>query len=636
MLHLDEISLRLSRRLILDRASAVVPEGHRVGLVGRNGSGKTSLLRLISAEMIPEHGRVRLPRHMRIGTVAQEAPGGQSSLVDTVLAGDRRRSALLSELEKAADGHRIAEIHTRLGDIDAYSASARAKTILSGLGFREDLHGIPCAELPGGWRMRVALAAALFSNPELLLLDEPTNYLDLEGTIWLRSFIRNYRYTAIVVSHDRDFLNQTVNSILHLDRGKLHFYSGDFDSFEMQRRERRDLIGKLKKKQDKQRQHLQSFVDRFRYKQSKARQAQSRLKAIAKLKPIAEIVDDRVGPFAFPDPQRPLNPPLMRLDRVTAGYQPDRPILSHINVQIDTDDRIALLGPNGNGKSTFAKLLSGRLPAVTGSLSQHPKLRIGYFAQHQLEELDGNLSPYEYFSRLMPTATETQRRARLAMSGLGTELADARSATLSGGETTRLLLALATCQAQDLLILDEPTNHLDIDSRAALVLALNTYRGAVILISHDQHLIETVAEQLWLVAEGTVKPFDGDLNDYAQYVLGNVKPGRDSGGEAAEAASRQNGRNQRRVAASERARMAPMHKKMAEIEAAMAMVTEKIRILDRALGDAELYQTERIEAQRFAKKRAQLAAQLRQTESQWLEAYDELQSLERKNRTAES
>ena len=374
MLHINDLSFRLAGRLILDGASAAVPEGHRVGLVGRNGSGKTTLLRLIAGELAPEQGLVRLPRNTRIGTVAQEAPGGESSLLETVLEGDQERTTLLAELETSKDVHRIAEIHTRLADIAAHSAPARAAIILAGLGFAQETHGRPCSTLSGGWRMRVALAAALFANADILLLDEPTNYLDLEGTIWLRNFIRNYRHTVLIVSHDRDFLNLAVKSILHLDRGKLQLYAGGFDSFDRQRREKQSLIGKLKKKQDAQRRHLQSFVDRFRYKESKARQAQSRLKAIARLQPIAEMVDDRVTPFVFPDPVKPLAPPLIRFEGVAVGYEPSRPVLKGIDLRIDPDDRIALLGQNGNGKSTFAKLLCGRLPAMAGQMRHHAKL----------------------------------------------------------------------------------------------------------------------------------------------------------------------------------------------------------------------------------------------------------------------
>ena len=528
MITIKELSLRLAGRLIIDGASASVPARHRVGLVGRNGSGKTTLLRLIAGELAPEQGSVNLPRNARIGTVAQEAPAGETSLLATVLQADRQRSHLLAELESTTDAHRIAEIHIRLADIGAHSAPARAATILAGLGFAQAAQDGPCSRLSGGWRMRVALAAVLFSDPDILLLDEPTNYLDLEGTIWLKSFIRNYRHTVLVVSHDRDFLNHAVNSILHLERGKLHLYSGDFDSFEQQRREKQFRLGKLREKQEGQRRHMQAFVDRFRYKQSKARQAQSRLKAIARMERIAEMIEDRVLPFSFPGPAKPLSPPLIRFEGVAVGYQPAQPVLRNIQLRIDPDDRIALLGRNGNGKSTFAKLLCGQLPIMAGAMSRHPKLITGYFAQHQLDELDGSRSPYDYLRSLMPRATEAQRRARLGAYGFGSELSDTKCAALSGGETARLLFALAGFHAPHLLILDEPTNHLDIDSRTALVQALNDYPGAVVLISHDRHLIETTADRLLLVADGTVGTFEGDLDDYTEYVLERIRTGSET------------------------------------------------------------------------------------------------------------
>jgi ATP-binding cassette, subfamily F, member 3 len=504
MLHVNNLTYRVQGRMILDGASVAVPQGHKVGLVGRNGSGKTTLLKLIMGELTPDAGSASVPRRARVGSVAQEAPGGEESLLETVLAADKERHSLLSAAETAADPQTIADIQTRLADISAHAAPARAAVILDGLGFSEEQQNEPCSALSGGWRMRVALAAALFADPDVLLLDEPTNYLDLEGAIWLKSFIRNYRHTVVIVSHDRHLLNDAVQSILHLEQGKLTLYQGNYDSFEKQRREKQALQLKFKKKQDDARRHMMSFVDRFRYKASKARQAQSRLKAIEKLQPIAEMIEERVAPFIFPDPKKPLNPPLVRFENAAAGYLEDRPVLRNLDLRIDSDDRIALLGRNGNGKSTFAKLLCGRLAVMSGEM-RHPKqLSVGYFAQHQLDELDASRSPYDYFRGLMSGSSEAQRRAKLGAYGFGAATADTKCASLSGGEKARLLFSLASFHAPHILVLDEPTNHLDVDSREALIYAINDYEGCVVLISHDRHLIETTVDRLWLVAKGTV------------------------------------------------------------------------------------------------------------------------------------
>ena len=526
MLHINGLTYRIGGRLLLEDASVAIPAGHKVGLVGRNGAGKSTLFRLILGELQSESGGVSLPRNARIGTVAQEAPGGAESLIETVMAGDVELTALTAESEAATDPARIAEIQLRLADMDAHSAESRAATILGGLGFSEERQKGPCAALSGGWRMRVALAAALFGRPDVLLLDEPTNYLDLEGTIWLQSFIRDYPHTILMISHDRDLLNQAVNSILHLDRGKLIFYQGNYDSFERQRREKQALTIKQQRKQEDQRKHMMAFVERFRYKASKARQAQSRLKALSKLEPIAEIVTDRVAPFFFPNPEKAIAPPLARWEKTSVGYAEGQPVLKNITLRMDPDDRIALLGSNGNGKSTFAKLLCGKLPPMGGEMALPNRLTIGYFAQHQLDELSAERTPYSYFAELMPNASESQRRARLGAYGFGAQLADSRCETLSGGEKARLLFALASFHAPHILVLDEPTNHLDVDSREALVLAINDYEGAVVLISHDRHIIETCADRLWLVNEGTVKPFDGDMDDYTDLVLGKTRGAR--------------------------------------------------------------------------------------------------------------
>ncbi|HKQ94402.1 MAG TPA: ABC-F family ATP-binding cassette domain-containing protein [Aestuariivirgaceae bacterium] len=617
MLHIKELTYRIGERLILDKAAVAIPDGHKVGLVGRNGSGKTTLLKLIMGELVAETGSASVPRRARIGTVAQEAPGGEDTLIDVVLAADRERAALLLAAETAADPHDIAEIQTRLADIDAHAAPARAATILSGLGFSEARQNGPCSALSGGWRMRVALAAALFADPDVLLLDEPTNYLDLEGTIWLKSFIRDYAHTVLMVSHDRDLLNDAVGSILHLERGKLTLYQGNYDGFERQRRDKLALQVKFKKKQDEARRHMMAFVERFRYKASKARQAQSRLKAIAKLEPVAEVLEDHVAPFRFANAPRPLNPPLVRFEHAAVGYEANAPVLRNLDLRIDPDDRIALLGQNGNGKSTFAKLLCGRLPVMSGSMHHNKKLTVGYFAQHQLDELDASRSPYDYFRSLMPDKGEAQRRAALGSYGFGSALADSKCSRLSGGEKARLLMALAAFHAPHLLILDEPTNHLDVDAREALVLALAEFEGCVILITHDRHLIEATADRLWLVDGGTVAPFDGDIDDYTGYVLDRARQLR-------------RGNSSARAPKKEAARRdpAPLRKKIGDVDQAIAGLQEKIDILDRALGDPRLYAEDPRKAQEFAALRARLQTDLDQAERNWLGLQEELERLD--------
>jgi ATP-binding cassette subfamily F protein 3 len=611
MLHINGLTYRIGGRLLLEEATVAVPEGHKVGIVGRNGVGKSTLFRLILGEIPAESGTVTVPRHAKIGTVAQEAPGGPESLLATVMAGDAELAALTAEAQTATDPHRIADIQMRLADIEAHTAEARAATILSGLGFREEQQQGPCSALSGGWRMRVALGAALFARPDVLLLDEPTNYLDLEGTIWLKSFIRDYPHTIVLISHDRDLLNEAVSHILHLERGKLTLYQGNYDSFERQRREKQALTQKLKKKQEDQRKHMMAFVDRFRYKASKARQAQSRLKALSKLEPIAELIEDRVAPFFFPNPEKAIAPPLVKWDKVSVGYAENKPVLKNITLRLDPDDRIALLGSNGNGKSTFAKLLCGKLAAMGGEMTAPQRLTVGYFAQHQLDEISPERTPYFYFASLMPDAAESQRRARLGAYGFGAALADSRCDTLSGGEKARLLFALAAFHAPHILVLDEPTNHLDVDSREALIMAINEYEGAVILISHDRHIIETCVDELWLVSDGTVKRFDGDMDDYTRLVLEKARESR-----RGERAAKQAPVEQRHAP---RPSAAATQKAVEKLDRRMEDVRGKIEILDKALSDPEIFSKEPKKAADFSKLRARLAADLEALENEWLE-----------------
>ncbi|SFF92888.1 ATP-binding cassette, subfamily F, member 3 [Roseobacter denitrificans OCh 114] len=522
MLRINDISFSIEGRPLFEGASAVIPNGHKVGLVGRNGAGKTTLFKLIRGELTLDGGDLSLPTRAKIGGVAQEVPSSETSLLDTVLAADTERAALLQEAEAASDPTRIAEIQTRLADIDAWSAEGRAATILKGLGFDDDEQLKPCSDFSGGWRMRVALAAVLFAQPDLLLLDEPTNYLDLEGALWLEAYLAKYPHTVIIISHDRGLLNRAVGAILHLDERKLTFYQGPYDQFARQRAEQRALQAAMAKKQQARRDHMQAFVDRFKAKASKAKQAQSRLKMIEKMDMIAspEQVAKRV--FTFPEPEE-LSPPIISIEGGAVGYT-DTPVLNRLNLRIDQDDRIALLGRNGQGKSTLSKLLSDRLVLMQGKAVKANKLRIGFFAQHQVDELHVNETPLQHMISARPGVLHSKLRAQLAGFGLGPEQAETEVGRLSGGQKARLSLLLATLDAPHLLILDEPTNHLDIESREALVEALTAYSGAVILVSHDMHLLSMVADRLWLVSDGTVTPYEDDLDSYRKMLLTPTKP----------------------------------------------------------------------------------------------------------------
>ncbi|WP_137390607.1 ABC-F family ATP-binding cassette domain-containing protein [Rhodoligotrophos defluvii] len=658
MLHINGLTYRINGRLLLENATAAIPAGHKVGLIGRNGTGKSTLLKLLTGALQPETGAVSVPRDVRIGEVAQEAPGGPESLISVVLAADAERAALLAEAEHATDPARIAEIQLRLADIDAHAAPARAATILAGLGFPEEDQQRPCSDFSGGWRMRVALAAVLFSRPDILLLDEPTNYLDLEGTLWLQNFLKTYPATVVIVSHDRDLLNAIPNHILLLEGRRLTLYTGNYDRFERMRQEEQARQLKLKKRQDEERRRIQAFVDRFRYKASKARQAQSRLKMLERMDPVAAVIEQHVTPFHFPPIAKPLDPPLIRIEHGVVGYEPGKPVLRGLDLRIDPDDRIALLGANGNGKSTFVKLIAGKLKLDAGEMRYHNRMSVGYFAQHQVEALDLEATPYDYMLKLMPEATVAQRRARLGSFGFGAELADNRIGTLSGGEKARLTLMLATFHRPQILLLDEPTNHLDIDSRAALANALNEYEGAVILISHDRHLIEACADRLWLVANGTVRPFDGDLDDYTRLVLesareraraARLEKQQQSQGDEAAPSVRESGaaesrsepvqttpaaeaqvtaQERRRMAAQLRHQLSPYRRRIEAAEKRVDLLQKRIAAVEADLANPKLYAQDSVAANRLVLDRAGLLKQLKQAEAEWLDASAALEEAE--------
>jgi ATP-binding cassette subfamily F protein 3 len=618
MLHLNDLTYRLGERLLIDQATVALPTGARVGLVGRNGAGKTTLLRLIAGELSPESGAMSTPRDCRIGRVEQEAPGGDQTLIDFVLAADRERARLIDEAEAADDPLRIAEIQTRLADIDAHAAPARAARILAGLGFDEAAQNRPLSAFSGGWRMRVALAAVLFSAPDLLLLDEPTNYLDLEGALWLADYLKTCPATTLVVSHDRDLLDEAVDHILLLDRGKLSLWSGGYSSFERQRRESQTLQAKALKKQEERRKHLQAFVDRFRAKATKASQAQSRLKMLAKMEPLAAVVDETVPPFRWPPLAKRLSPPIVVMEKASVGYD-GRAVLSKLSLTLADDDRVGLLGANGEGKTTFAKLIAGRLEPMAGKVTRAAKLEVGFFAQHQIDELDADGTPYRAVAERMRGAPEAKIRGRAAQIGFSGERADTRVASLSGGEKARLLMGLATFDGPQLLILDEPTNHLDIDSRAELIEAINNYEGACVIVSHDRRLLEACVDRLWLVAGGAVKVFDGDLADYNRFVLAQRAPTpRAAKAPAARA----------KPPAPPKRERAPLMKEIAAVEEKLRRFEDLLRRVDEALAQAGAEGGEPAKIIDLAGKRAELERALVAAEEAWLDLSEQIEAAE--------
>jgi ATP-binding cassette subfamily F protein 3 len=588
MLRLDKITYRVGPRLLLDGASAAVGPGHRVGLVGRNGAGKTTLLGMVAGDIEPDSGDISVPSRWRIGVTRQEAPDGPRNLVDIVLAADQELTALNREAETATDPHRIADIHARLRDKGASGARARAARLLAGLGFDEAAQQRPCRSFSGGWRMRVALAALLFTEPDLLLLDEPTNHLDLEASLWLEEHLRHYPGTVLLVSHDRDLLNRVVGEILHLENGKLALYSGNYDRFEETRRMHLAQNESQRAKQDAQKKQIMKFVERFRYKATKAKQAQSRLKMLARMQPIPEHREEGTVAFTFPAPKPALASPLYTTEDVSVGYD-GRAVIKNMWLRFDHDDRIALIGANGNGKSTLIKLLAGRLAPMAGAIGKSGKLRVGYFAQHQADELDLTETPLMAMTTKRPKDTQTQVRAHLGRFGFGAEKAETRIGDLSGGEKARLLFALMSAEAPHILLLDEPTNHLDVNSRQSLVQAINAFEGAVVIVSHDPHLIGLTADRFWLVAGAAVTPFEGDMDDYRALVAGGGGNGAQGKRTAANGASGNGKKERRRAAALRRKAVQHLKRELATAEAEVEKLEAKREELARAMADPALY-----------------------------------------------
>ncbi|KQN40494.1 glycosyl transferase family 1 [Sphingomonas sp. Leaf407] len=616
MLNLNGITVRLGGRTILDNASAALPPGSRVGLIGRNGAGKSTLVRVIAGQLEPDTGTAEMPRGSRLGYVAQEAPAGQATPFEMVLEADVERARLMHDAETVTDPDRLGDIHERLLAIDAYGAPARAARILVGLGFDEEMQGRALESYSGGWRMRVALAALLFSQPDVLLLDEPSNHLDLEAVMWLEDFLKGYKATIVVVSHERDFLNNVVDHILHLHQGKITLYPGGYDAFEKQRAERLAQIEAARANQASQRAKLQEYVAKNSARASTAKQAQSRLKILAKMKPIAAMAEDPSLTFDFPDPDE-LRPPLITLDMASVGYG-DTPILKRLNLRIDPEDRIALLGRNGNGKTTLARLLAAQLTPMDGDMNAAGKMKVGYFTQYQVEELSTDDTPLEHMTRQMKGASPAAVRAQLGRFGFSGDKAITLVGKLSGGERARLALALITREAPHMLILDEPTNHLDVDAREALVQALNAYTGCVLLVSHDRHMLEATADRLVLVDEGTAKEFDGTIDDYIALILGNS---------AKEKAKKANKKDDRKAAAEAREKAQVLRKGAQAIERDLAKLTEQRDALDAAMAGQASPALARLTMAQLMKRRASLDTEIEAAEAKWMEANEALEGL---------
>lgn len=622
MLTIDGVTVRLGGRTILDRSSAAVPVGARVGLIGRNGAGKSTLMKALIGEIEPDEGEIAKPSRARIGYIAQEAPSGTMTPEEVVLASATERAELLAELETCTDMYRMGDVHDRLLAIDAYSAPARAAKILNGLGFDEEMQQRPVESFSGGWKMRIALGALLFSEPDILLLDEPSNHLDLEATLWLENFLKSYPATLLVISHERDLLNKVVDHILHLQGGALTLYNGGYDAFEKQRAERAAQLAAAKASQDAQRARLQDYVARNSARASTAKQAQSRAKMLAKMQPVAAMMEDPTLTFGFPDPAE-LKSPMITLEQAAVGYGDAPPILKRLNFRIDADDRIALLGRNGNGKTTLARLLASQLDPVEGKVNAPGRLKVGYFTQYQVEELAGEDTPLDLMNRSMEGAAQGAVRAQLGRFGFSGARAQTRVDKLSGGERARLALALITRDAPHLLILDEPTNHLDVDAREALIQALNDYSGAVILISHDRHMVELTADRLVLVDDGTAREYSGSMEDYIDLVLGR-KPAKNGRGDAASKARGSNGTN---IIA--RTRMAKAE--LAKAEQAMARLTADVERLDSAIleqGTAGARPGGGASIESLLAQRAEAADALAEAEAAWLAAGTELEAIE--------
>jgi ATP-binding cassette subfamily F protein 3 len=613
-------------RLLFDAASSRIAKGWKVGLVGRNGTGKSTLLRLIR-EDIEAAGRgrppgsIKLARGARMGHVAQEIPASDTPLLEVVLAADVERSSLLEEAETATDPNRIAEIHIRLADIDAYTAEARAGEILTGLGFTQEDLTRPARAFSGGWRMRAALGGVLLSTPDLLLLDEPTNYLDLEGAAWLENYIKRYPGTVLLVSHDREMLNRCVTHIMALEACKLVIQPGTYDQYIARRAERAAQLVSAREKQSAQKAHLQSFIDRFRAQATKARQAQSRIKMLQRMQDIPEPLEERTIPFKFENPSE-LASPLVVMDGCDVGYVSGKPVLRHVSLRIDNDDRVAIVGTNGQGKTTLVKSIAAKLALLKGERVSHGSLRIGYFSQDQMDELHPGETALDHVRTLRPEVSQSAHRAIAAQIGFPKEKIDTPAESLSGGEKVRLLMGLMAMQKPHILILDEPTSHLDIDSREALIYAINGFQGAVLLITHDIYLAEACADRLWLVKDGRVGPYDGDLSDYRALVLAADRTAQANATKPAQTAQMSGNAAGADAAtsAAPRPSASTLRRRMEEAERKLTQARANLETVDERLSAAK-----GPEVAVLLKKRETLAGEIAGLEETWLAAAEMLE-----------
>jgi ATP-binding cassette subfamily F protein 3 len=631
MLTISNLDFRVEARPLFESASATISKGWKVGLVGRNGTGKSTLLRLIREDVENPSGdsSIRLSTGARLGWVAQEVAPGDETILDIVLACDEERAALMAEADTATDPNRIAEIHTRLVDIDAWSAEARAAEVLMGLGFTHEDLARPTREFSGGWRMRAAIAGVLFSEPDLLLLDEPTNYLDLEGAAWLEAYIKRYPHTVIIVSHDRELLNRCVTHTMALEHRQLSICPGGYDDWLKLRAAKVAQLESQRAKQEADRAHLQAFVDRFRAKASKARQAQSRVKMLERMQDITIPISERTTPFSFTTPEGKLAPPMLELQDATLGYGDEAIILDGVNLRLDPDDRIAIVGTNGQGKTTLVKSIAERLPLMDGKRVVPKAVTIGYFSQDQMDELTLGETVLDHVRRALPRETSVARqRAVAAGMGFSHEKVETKVDKLSGGEKVRLLLGLMAIAEPHVLILDEPTSHLDIDSREALIYALNDFQGAVLLITHDVYLAEATADQLWLVKDGKATRYDGDLQDYRALVL-KADRDQDAAKEAKNKAQKPaaatattpdvpvDKAEARRRASEARKAAKPLKDKAKKAETRMAQASKRIEDIDLELATPGLASET---LQDLMRDRASLVNDLEQAEMDWLEA----------------
>jgi ATP-binding cassette, subfamily F, member 3 len=609
MLQLQDLSLRVVGKLLFEDVNVHIPDGHLVGIVGRNGTGKTSLFRLILGDYHADSGDILFPKDWMIGTVSQDPPSGDITPLEVVMASDKERASLNEELDNNPATDRLAEIHARLVEIEGFRSEGKAAKILRGLGFSHDDQGQPMSTFSGGWRMRVSLAAALFLEPELLLLDEPTNHLDVEAAIWLESYLKHYPKTILLISHERAFLNNVAKSILHLESKRMKLYAGNYDTFQRTKAEQELQAGRAREKAEDQIKHMQSFVDRFKAKATKAKQAQSRVKAIEKIKEgLKDNAVERVGGlrFGFASPEM-LAPPLLTIRNGEVGYEPEKPVLTKILLTLNPDDRIGLLGANGNGKSTLAKLISKELMLEKGDMFQSSKLKIGFFAQYQIESLDMDSTAFVHILRHSKDLEPQKIRSYLGRFGFSGDRADQKVATLSGGEKTRLNFALISLDKPHLLILDEPTNHLDIDAREALADTLKAYQGAVIIISHDFYFLNQTVNDFWLVADGTVSPYKDGLKAYKNLILN----------ETGEKKSKSKPKKNKQVS-KEPPKIQQPTDAIQRIEKKLAELKSYIVKLDKVLLNPNAYKDSSIDYHALSQQKAEIEGLVAKLEEKWL------------------